>query len=170
MRRITIVTVRERRRETIIVVTTIEGVKETTTGERGRIIVGMIGVVIMIVMVDGVTTRNVAESDLLHEKRLTKVTDEWFNHGRTETDVIVMTTTAVTVVVIATASTTVVAMLRMIPGIDETIAIVTIAAVAITTDGGAIEVEVAVGNAETVNGTDAAETAVRLPLRKVTTS
>jgi hypothetical protein len=83
--------------------------------------------------------------------------------------VIVTTTTAVTVVVIATATITVVAMLRMIPGIDETIAIVTTAAVGITTEGeAAIEAEVAVGNA--VIGTDAAETAVRLPLRKVTTS
>jgi hypothetical protein len=167
-----IVTGRERQRETIIVVTMIEGVKETTTGERGRIIVGMIGVVIMIVMAGGVTTRNAAESDLhgsLHGRIFTRVNEEWINIGRTETGVIVMTTTAVTVVVIATASTTVVARLRMIAGIDETIAIVPIAAVGITTEGEvAIEAEVAVGNA--VNDTDAAETAVRLPLRKVTSS
>jgi hypothetical protein len=84
--------------------------------------------------------------------------------------VIVMTTTAVTVIVIATATTTVVAMLRMIPGIDEMIAIVIIAAVVITTEGEAIEAEVAVGNAVNVNDTDAVETAVRLPLRKVRTS
>jgi hypothetical protein len=66
---------RERRRETIIDVTMNEGVKETTTGERGRIIV-MIGVVTMIVMADDVMTR-AAENDL-HEKRITftRVTDE----------------------------------------------------------------------------------------------
>jgi hypothetical protein len=71
-----IVTGRERQRETIIVVTMIEGVKETTTGERGLIIVMRIGVLTMIVMAGGVTTRNVAENDLLHEKRFTRVTDE----------------------------------------------------------------------------------------------
>jgi hypothetical protein len=36
--------------------------------------VGMIGVVTMIVMAGGVTTRNAAESDL-HEKSFTRVTD-----------------------------------------------------------------------------------------------
>jgi hypothetical protein len=66
---------RERRRETIIDVTMNEGVKETTTGERGRIIV-MIGVVTMIVMADDVMTR-AAENDL-HGKRFMfrRVTDE----------------------------------------------------------------------------------------------
>jgi hypothetical protein len=66
---------RERQRETIIVVKMIEGVKETTTGGRGRIIV-MIGVVTMIVMADDVMTR-AAENDL-HGKRFTfrRVTDE----------------------------------------------------------------------------------------------
>jgi hypothetical protein len=70
-----IVTGRERQRETIIVVTMIEGVKETTTGERGLIIM-MIGAVTMIVMAGGVTTWNVAENDLLHENSSTRVTDE----------------------------------------------------------------------------------------------
>jgi hypothetical protein len=81
---------------------------------------------------------------------------------------VITTTIAVTVVVI---TTTVVVRIWMIPGIiDETIviAIVTIAAVEITTEGEVIEAEVAAGNA--MNGIDAAETAVRLPLRKVTTS
>jgi hypothetical protein len=80
-----------------------------------------------------------------------------------------MTTTAVTVVVITTATITVVARIWMIAGIiDEKIGIVTIAVVGITTEGEAIEAEVAVENA--MNGTGAAETAVRLPPRKVTTS
>jgi hypothetical protein len=164
-----IVTGRERQRETIIVVTMIEGVKETTTGERGLIIM-MIGAVTMIVMAGGVTTWNVAENDLLHENSSTRVTDEWVNlvgHRRIETGVIT-TTIAVTVVVI---TTTVVVRIWMIPGIiDETIAIVivTIGVAGITTEGEVIEAEVAAGNA--MNGIDAAETAVRLPLRKVTTS
>jgi predicted metallopeptidase len=84
---------------------------------------------------------------------------------------VITTTTAVIVVVITTATTTVVARIWMIPGIiDETIAIVivivTIAVVGTTTEGEAIEAEVAVGNAMT--GTGVAERAVRLPLRKAT--
>jgi hypothetical protein len=80
-----------------------------------------------------------------------------------------MTTTAVRVVVITTVTITVVARIWMSPGIiDEKIGIVTIAIVGITTEGVAIEAEVAVENAMT--GTGAAETAARLPLRKVTTS
>jgi hypothetical protein len=171
MRWKTIVTGQGGQKETIMVGTTIEGVKETTIEALGQIIIVMIGVN-TIVMGDDATTRNAAETDL-RERRYTMGTDECVkvNHGPTETGVSVMTTPAVIIAVIAIVSTTVGATWRMILGIDETIAIVTTESVGITTEGEAvIEAEVAVEvEVAAVNGTGVAETVVPLPLRKVKT-